>query len=85
MDNNETTLLATKRTSLAFIRTSLAFLRTTLACLSVSFAFIKLDKEHPIDAFTISLIIIAGICFVGCIYNYIKGKIILKNNKKSLN
>lgn len=87
MDNTEnkteTTLLAIKRTSLSFIRTSLAFLRTTLACLSVSFAFIKLDKNNPIDAFTIILMVIAGICFIGFIYNYIKSKLIFKNNKNN--
>lgn len=73
MKNNDdfsTLNLAKERTKLAGVRTSLSFVRTMLVCLSVAFAFMKIDKNKPIDTFTIILFIVSGICFVLAILSY---------------
>ena len=62
--------LAKKRTMLACMRTMMSFFRTAVVCLSLAFAFMKLDKEHPIDGFTIALFVISGLVFVWGIVDY---------------
>ncbi len=57
------TTLSKERTILAGTRTLLSYIRTSLVCISVAFAFIKLDKNNPIDWLTITLFVFAGIFF----------------------
>ena len=59
--------LAKKRTELSYQRTSQSYFRTALTCISVAFAFIKLDKKHPFDGFTIFLFVIALACILASI------------------
>ena len=56
--------LSKKSTRLASIRTFLSYIRTALVCLSVAFGFMKIDKNQPIDAFTIILFILSAISII---------------------
>ena len=64
------TRLSKERTLLAGTRTLLAYIRTSLVCISVAFAFIKLDKNDPIDWFTIVLFVLSGLFLVIGIAEY---------------
>ncbi len=73
------TLLSLKRTALSCKRTLLSHFRTSLVCLSVAFAFIKLDKENPIDGFTITMIVLSALFLIAGVVEYI---FYIKNLKK---
>lgn len=60
----EDTSLAKKRTMLAGVRTLLSHIRTSIVILSLAFAFMKLDKNNPIDALTIVLFVLSGVFLI---------------------
>lgn len=68
--DNKNLELAKKRTHLADMRTFLSYVRTSLLSLSVALAFIKLDKEKPLDVYSISLLALSGIILVIGVIQY---------------
>ncbi len=62
--------LAQKRTKLANIRTFLSYIRTSLLSLSVALAFVKLDKENPLDFYSITLLIFSAIFLIIGLVNF---------------
>lgn len=70
MNNSPSVLLAEKRTALAAVRTLLAFVRTGLVCVSVALAFVKLDKEHPVDGTTVTLFVVGALFMLGGVIQY---------------
>lgn len=70
--DNKNLELAKKRTNLANMRTFLSYFRTSLISLSVALALIKLEKEKPLDAYSITLLALSGIILVvGIIHAYL--------------
>lgn len=68
--SKEDTELSKKRTMLSAKRTLLSHVRTALVVLSLAFAFMKLEKEKPIDAFTIILFVLSGVFLIVGIIDY---------------
>lgn len=62
--------LSKKRTILASRRTLLAYFRTSIVCISLSFAYMKIDRTNPIDAFTIILFCLSGIFLIVGLIDY---------------
>jgi len=62
--------LSKKRTILASRRTLLSYIRTSIVCISLSFAYMKIDKSSPIDAFTIILFCLSGFFLIVGLVDY---------------
>ena len=75
--------LNAKNVILTALNTSLSFVRTALVCLSVAFAFMKIDKENPIDAFTIIMFVFSAVFVIWGIVVYVKAKTFCNNQEKN--
>ena len=84
MQNNKINFnLNAKNVILTALNTSLSFVRTALVCLSVAFAFMKIDKTNPIDAFTITMFVLSGIFVVWAVIIYFRAKAFCMEQEKN--